>query len=322
MFSSAWSLRIRIWITMVLLFGLLYALMTVIGYYSGYGGPLIYAGLAIGIVFLQFMIGPKIVEWTMKVKYVSPEEAPELHRMVEELAEKANIPKPKVGVSKVNIPNAFAFGRSKKGGKLAVTQGILDILNKDELRAVIGHEISHIRHRDMIVITVLSIVPLIFYYIFISTFYGGMSGRDRSGAALIGIAALVAYFIGNLLILFVSRTREYYADEGSIELGNSPNQLASALYKLVYGSAKVRKEDLKQIEGLKAFFVNDVSSAGNEITDLQSIDIDKDYSISESELQELKYRETKVNTADKLLEVFSTHPNMVKRVKRLADLSE
>lgn len=318
--SYAWSLRIRIWVTMILLFLLLYVIVTLIGYFSGLGGPLIYAGFAILIVFAQFMLGPKIIEKSMKVKYVTPQEAPELHQIVEELAEKANIPKPKVGISQINIPNAFAFGRTKKGSKIAVTQGILNILNKDELKAVLGHEISHVRHMDMIVITVLSIVPLIFYYIFISTFYGGVGGRDRGGLALIGIAALAAYFIGNLLILFVSRTREYYADEGSVELGNPPNQLASALYKLVYGSAKANKEDLKEIQGLRAFFINDVSSAGDEINSLKSIDTNNDYSISESELEELKYSKTRVNTADKLFEVFSTHPNMVKRVKRLAEL--
>jgi len=178
---------------------------------------------------------------------------------------------------------------------------------------------SHIRHMDMAVITLLSVVPLICYYIFISTLF---SGRDRQGgAALIGIAALAAYLIGNLIVLFVSRVREYYADEGSVELGNQPNYLASALYKLVYGSARVNKDELKEVEGLKAFFVNDISDARNEINDLRAMDMNKDGYISESELAQIKYTKTRIKTADKIMEIFSTHPNMVERIKRLSELS-
>jgi heat shock protein HtpX len=171
----------------------------------------------------------------------------------------------------------------------------------------------------MIVMTLISVVPLICYWIFISTIFS--DGDQDSGSALIGIGALVAYFIGNLLVLFISRVREYYADEGSVELGNQPNHLASALYKLVYGSATVSKDELKKVEGLKAFFVNDVSDAKNEIDDLKSMDLDMDGSISESELAQIKYTKTRVGTGAKIMEIFSTHPNMVKRVKRLAEMS-
>ncbi|MGZ7109628.1 MAG: M48 family metalloprotease, partial [Methanobacterium sp.] len=135
------------------------------------------------------------------------------------------------------------------------------------------------------------------------------------------IGALVAYFIGNLIVLFVSRVREYYADEGSVALGNQPNYLASALYKLVYGSATANKKEIKEVEGLKAFFVNDVTDAGNEIDDLKSMDLDMDGSISESELAQIKYTKTRVGTGAKIMEIFSTHPNMVKRIKRLAEMS-
>jgi heat shock protein HtpX len=172
----------------------------------------------------------------------------------------------------------------------------------------------------MIVMTLISVVPLICYYIFISTLFS--DGGDREGGAvLIGIGALVAYFIGNLIVLFVSRVREYYADEGSVELGTQPNHLASALYKLVYGSARIDRDELKKVEGIKAFFVNDISDAKNEIDDLRSMDLDMDGSISESELAQIKYTKTRVGTGAKLMEIFSTHPNMVKRVKRLAEMS-
>ena len=318
--SGTWKLKLRLWLATILLFGLLYAIITVIAFYFGFRGPLQFAIFALVIVFIQYLIGPKMVEATMRVRYVSEAEAPNLHQMVEDLAAKAGVPKPRVGISETNIPNAFAFGKSKRDGRICVTRGILDLLNEKELKAVLGHEMSHINHSDMIVMTLISVVPLICYYIFISTLFS-RGGNQNGGAAIIGIGALVAYFIGNLIVLFVSRIREYYADQGSVELGNQPNYLASALYKLVYGSARVNKDELKEVEGIKAFFVNDISDAGNEIDSLKSMDLDMDGSISESELAQIKYTPTKVGTGDKIMEIFSTHPNMVKRIKRLSELS-
>jgi heat shock protein HtpX len=318
--SGSWKLKLRLWLAAVLLFGLLYAIITAIGYYFGFGGPFAFAIFAFVIVFIQYLLGPKMVEILMGVRYVSEAEAPKLHQMVEDLAVKAGVPKPKIGISETSVPNAFAFGKTKGDGRICVTRGILNLLNEQELKAVLGHEMSHINHSDMIVMTLISVVPLICYYIFISTLFS--DGGDREGGAvLIGIGALVAYFIGNLIVLFVSRVREYYADEGSVELGTQPNHLASALYKLVYGSARIDRDELKKVEGIKAFFVNDISDAKNEIDDLRSMDLDMDGSISESELAQIKYTKTRVGTGAKLMEIFSTHPNMVKRVKRLAEMS-
>ncbi|MCZ3364755.1 MULTISPECIES: M48 family metalloprotease [Methanobacterium] len=316
---STWKLNLRLIIATALLFALVYVIIALIGTYFGYGRPLTFGIFVLIWTFIQYMIGPKMVEITMGVRYVSEAEAPKLHQMVEDLAARANIPKPRIGISQTNIPNAFAFGKSKKDGRICVTSGILKLLNENELKAVLGHEMSHINHRDMVVMTLISVVPLICYWIYISTLFSD-GGRDN-GTAIIGIGALIAYFLGNLIVLFVSRVREYYADAGSVELGNQPNYLASALYKLVYGSAMISKEDLKQVEGVKAFFANDISDARNEIDDLRSMDLDKDGTISESELAQIKYTKTRVKTADKIMEIFSTHPNMVKRIKRLSELS-
>ncbi len=317
---SSLRLTMRLYLAIGLLFGLLYVIITAVGTYFHFGGYAFYAIFAAVIVFAQYYFAPKIVEWTMKVRYVSEQEAPHLHEMVEDLAMKAGIPKPRVGVSEVNIPNAFAFGRSQRDGRVCVTRGILGLLDRGELKAVLGHELSHIRHRDMAVMTLVSAVPLIFYFIFISTIFNrGGGGNNNSG--LIGIAAFGGYLAAQLIVLFVSRIREYYADQGSIELGNPPYQLASALYKLVYGSAAASDDAVKEIAGVKAFFVNDISDAGNEIDDFKMIDTDGDGSISESELEELKYTPTKVGMGGNISELFSTHPNMMKRVKRLAELS-
>ena len=317
--ANTFLLKLRLFLATVLLFGILYVIIMLISSYFGFGGPLVFASFGIILVFVQYMIGPKMVESIMHVNYVSEQEAPNLHAMIEDLAMKAGIPKPKVGIAEISVPNAFAFGRSKGDGRICVTRGILKILDPEELEAVLGHEISHIKHSDMAVMTLISVVPLICYYIFIGTLF---SGRDENGGgAIIGIAALGAYLVGQLLVLFVSRAREYYADQGSVELGGKPHKMASALYKLVYGSATANKDELKKVEGLKAFFVNDISDAGNEINDLQQLDINMDGVISEDELSRLRYSDTKVGTGQRIMELLSTHPNMLKRVKRLSELS-
>ena len=317
--ANTFLLKLRLFLATVLLFGILYVIIMLISSYFGFGGPLVFASFGIILVFVQYMIGPKMVESLMHVNYVSEQEAPNLHAMIENLAMKAGIPKPKVGIAEISVPNAFAFGRSKGDGRICVTRGILKILDPEELEAVLGHEISHIKHSDMAVMTLISVVPLICYYIFIGTLF---SGRDENGGgAIIGIAALGAYLVGQLLVLFVSRAREYYADQGSVELGGKPHKMASALYKLVYGSATANKDELKKVEGLKAFFVNDISDAGNEINDLQQLDINMDGVISEDELSRLRYSDTKVGAGQRIMELLSTHPNMLKRVKRLSELS-
>jgi heat shock protein HtpX len=316
---STWKLQLRMLLAMML-FGIIVAvLVTVVGIFFNISYPAFYAGFFILIMLGQYLAGPKLVEWSMKVRYVSPEEAPNLHRMIDELAMNAGIPKPKVGISEFNIPNAFAFGRRQKDGRVCVTQGLLNKLNEGELKAVLGHEISHIKHRDMIVMTLISAIPVIAYWLAWSTIFS--SGDNDSYSWIVGLVALAAYIVGQLLVLFVSRVREYYADQESVAIGNDPHQLASALYKLTYESATASKEQVKEVQGFKAFFVNDISDAGNEIQELSQLDIDMDGSISQAELDSLKYDRVKLKTSSKVFELLSTHPNMVKRVKRLAEMS-
>lgn len=316
--SNTWLLKLRLFLAPVILFGILYLIIMLIASYFGFGFPLVYAVLGIVIIFGQYLLGPKMVESSMRVHYVSEQEAPKLHAMVEQLAMKAGIPKPKVGISEINVPNAFAFGRTKRDGRICVTRGILRILDEEELEAVLGHEMSHINHSDMIVMTLISVVPLICYIIFVSMFF---QDRDNGYGMIIGVAAFGAYLVGQLLVLFVSRAREYYADEGSVDLGCKPHKLASALYKLVYGAATSNKDEIKEVEGFKAFFVNDVTDARNEINDLQQLDIDMDGKISEDELSRLKYSDTQIGRSQSVMELLSTHPNMVKRVKRLSEMA-
>ena len=318
-------LQTRMFLLVAVLFGILYGVITGIGTWMGAGSAVSYIILAFVFLGIQYLISPAIVGWTMKIKWVSEKEEPELHRMVAELAREAHLPKPKVGISQLAIPNAFAFGRTQRDGRVCVTQGILSLLSGDELKAVLGHELSHIKHRDMVIITLLSAIPLIMYWIAWSMMWGGASGGRRQGggyAALIGLGAFMLYFITNLLVLYGSRIREYYADLGSVQLGNMPHHLASALYKLVYGNARFKdKAELKRVEGVKAFFLNDPSRAWYEVRELSKIDRDMSGAIDYDELMELRQKQVRLGTADKMMELFTTHPNMLKRIKHLSTLN-
>jgi heat shock protein HtpX len=315
-----WYLKLRMYLLMAVLFAIIYAAVSVIGVYLGVTNFYFYLGLSLAIMFIQYMVGPKMVEWSMGVHYIKEGEYPELRKTIASLAEAAHMPMPKIGISELAIPNAFAFGRSKKDGRICVTRGIMSLLNNDEMRSVLGHEMSHIKNKDVLTITLLSVIPMILYRIaWQFLFYGGRrNDRNQSSAAVVGLLAFVFYFVTNLLVLYASRIREYFADKGSVSLGNNPADLASALYKLVYGSARMPKEKLKNAEGMKAFFVNDPSRALSELRDLKQLDMDSSGTISAQELELLRNKAVKLNFGDRLLEAFSTHPNMLKRIKHLS----
>ena len=314
-------LKLRMWLLVVVLFGIIYAVMVMIGQSLGISNFYFYLIISLVMMFIQYLIGPKLVEWTMRVRYMKKEENPRLYQTVEGLAVHAGIPMPKIGIAQIPLPNAFAFGRSIKDGRVCVTEGILKLLNEEELRAVLGHELSHLKNRDVLTITLLSVIPMIMYRIAWQFLFYGRRRNERGGnTALIGLAAFLFYFITNLLVLYASRIREYFADRGSVLLGNRPSALASSLYKLVYASARTDKESLKQVEGLKAFFVNDPSAALKEIRELKQLDVDHSGSIDASELEVLRSKTVRLSFGDRLLEALSTHPNMLKRIKQLSKI--
>jgi len=307
------------WLLLGILFAIIYAAVAMIGAYLGIANFYFYLILSFGFMVIQYMIGPKLVERFMRVRYVSKEDQPQLYQMVEDLAEKAKIPVPRVGIAQVNIPNAFAFGKSLNDGRVCVTEGILKLLKPDELKAVLGHEISHLKNRDVLTITLLSVIPIVMYRIALHTLFFGRRRSSGDRTALIGLAAFLFYFITNLLVLYASRIREYFADRGSLLLGNSPSSLASSFYKLVYGSARMDKELLKETEGVKVFFVNDPSQALNEIRELKQLDLDRSGTIDINELELLRRKQVNLSFGDRMRELLSTHPNMLKRIKHLSE---
>ncbi len=313
-------LRLRMFLLLAVMFAIVYAVVTVVGVNMGVSNFYFYVVFSLVLMGVQYLLGPKLVEWSMRVRYVERGEYPKLHQMIEELSLRAKIPVPKIGIARVALPNAFAFGRTLSDGRVCVTEGILNLLDESELRAVLGHELSHLKNRDVVTITLLSVIPLILYRIFwYFTFFGGSRRRGGGNTILIGLAAFVFYFITNLLVLYASRIREYFADRGSLELGNKPEWLASALYKLVYGSARTDRDVLRDAEGLKAFFVNDPSRAASEIKELRSLDVDRSGTIDPYELEILQNKKINLALGDKLMELLSTHPNMLKRIKQLSE---
>ncbi len=253
----------------------------------------------------------------MNVRPLSPQEAPHIHQMVEELSQAAGIPKPEIGLSEINIPNAFAYGRTSRSGHIAITHPILGLLDRDELKAVLGHEMGHLKHNDMAITAMVSVIPMICYYIALSFMF---SRNNNNGGFIIGIVGYVFYLIGQLLVLFISRIREYYADEASVEFGNRPAALVSALYKLSYGAAKVDSQIINEVNTTRAFFINDVNNAQSDINEFRQIDYNGDGSISDDELRRLNNARIEVSTSKKLMEILSTHPDTLKRVKRLSEL--
>ncbi len=316
-----WSLQLRMWLLLTLLFGIIYAVIVVIGKtFLHVGDFTFYFVISVVMMFLQYMLGPKIVEWSMHVKYIERQDNPRLFGIVESLAKRANIPMPRIGIAQIQIPNAFAFGRSLKDGRVCVTSGIVGLLNEEELSAVLGHELSHLKNHDVLTITLLSVIPMVMYRIaWQFLFFGRRRDARGSNTILIGLAAFFFYFITNLLVLYASRIREYFADRGSVALGNKPQALASSLYKLVYGSARLNSESLKETEGLKAFFINDPSRAKKEFRELAQLDMDKSGTIDSNELQLLRNSNIRLGFGDRLMELLSTHPNMLKRIKKLSE---
>lgn len=316
--NGTWKLKLRMWITSILMFTIVYFFVMLVGWYLKINSWTFFAAVSLIIVFLQYWFGPSLVKRSMNVRPLSEAEAPHIHQMVQELADAAGVPKPEIGLSEINIPNAFAYGRSSKSGHIAITRPILGLLDRDELKAVLGHEMGHIKHNDMIVTAAVSVIPMICYYIALSFMFSGDS--RNGGGIIIGVLGYLFYLLGQLLVLFISRTREYYADEASVEFGNRPAALVSALYKLSYGTSLCNKETIDEVNTNRAFFVTDVNNAKHDVTDFQQIDFDGDGRISDEELRRLANSEVKISKTNGIMELLSTHPDSLKRVKRLAEL--
>ncbi len=276
-----WGLTGRIWLTMFLLL-LVYLAFIAILSMLGIGLPFLVV-LVFLMAFIQYFFSDRLVLWTTRARVLDPEEYPELHRMVEKCAAEAGIPKPRVAMMQTPVPNAFATGRSPKHAVVAVTDSIMRLLSPRELEAVLAHEISHIRNRDVLTLTIASFVAMIAALVMNNFLFGAMFGRRDSGSAwiLAGIVAIIVYFVAQLLIMALSRYREFAADRGSAYITGSPADLISALEKINGRMSAVPPQQKQAVETANAFFIIPALSGST------------------------------------LIELFSTHPPLEKRIAAL-----
>jgi heat shock protein HtpX len=221
--------------------------------------------VGIGVAFYQWWSSDKVAMRAMRAREVSPEEAPELHGMIDRLCAMADMPKPRVGVADLDIPNAFATGRSPNRAVVCVTTGILRTLDAEELEGVLAHELSHVAHRDVLVMTVASSAGIVAGMLTRSAQYGGFhfagGGRDRNNnsavpAYLVAVlVSLVVYAISFLALRLLSRYRELCADRSGAYLTQKPGALASALQKITGEMAAIPTRDLRSSQAMNAFFI-------------------------------------------------------------------
>ncbi len=244
------------------------------------------------LAFVQYFTSAKIALLASGAKVVTPDQAPELHAMIERLAAMADLPKPRVAVIPTAVPNAFATGRNKKHSVVAVTQGLWDRLEQPEIEGVLAHELTHIANRDVAVMTIASFFSMVAAMLARFGLYGGMFGggdRDRSGGAPVWLimfaVSILTYVISYVLIMMISRYREYAADRGAALITGAPENLMSALQKIASRITQIPQQDLREVAGMNAFFIIPTS--------------------------------VKRGAA----ELFMTHPPLEKRLARLAEIS-
>ena len=252
------GLTARMTLVLFLLGGLFVALIVAMIYIAPDFAPFI-AVIGIGIAFFQWWTSDSVAMKAMRAREVSPAEAPELHAMIDRLCALADMPKPRVGIADMAIPNAFATGRSPERAVVCVTTGILGQLTAEELEGVLAHELAHVAHRDVLVMTLAASAGILAGLLTRGAQYGSLArGRNNNAAAMIAVTlvvSLVVYAISFVLIRVLSRYRELSADRSGAYLTNNPAALGSALQKISGGMAQIPQEDLRGTRSMNAFFI-------------------------------------------------------------------
>jgi heat shock protein HtpX len=277
------------------LLGLLYVFFALALFYVLNAGLVLMVVIVGGLAFVQYFTSDKLALRASGAKVVERDEAPALHDMIERLAGMADLPKPRVAIIESEVPNAFATGRNKKHSAVAVTTGLWNRLEPQEVEGVLAHELSHIANRDVLVMTVASFFAMLAGLLTRFGLYSGMfggfgGGRDNNNNSvpvwlIVVVVSVVTYFLSQILILAISRYREYAADRGSALITGAPEHLMSALQKIASQITMIPQEDLRQVETMNAFFI------------------------------------IPTNWRKRGAELFMTHPPMEKRLAALAEIS-
>jgi heat shock protein HtpX len=241
-----------------------------------------------GIALFQYFTSAKLALLASGAKVVTPEQAPELHAMVERLCAMADLPKPRVAVMETDVPNAFATGRNPKNSVVAVTTGLWNRLEPREVEGVLAHELAHIANRDVLIMTLAGFFAMLAGLLTRWAFLFGGGDRDRGGPPVwlvVFLVSIVTYLVSYVLIRTISRYREYAADRGAALVTGAPENLMSALQKIASGIATIPQRDLREVQGMNAFFI------------------------------------IPTNWRSSFGELFSTHPPMEKRLAALAEIA-
>jgi heat shock protein HtpX len=264
------GLSLRMLLTGTLL-GLLYVVFAVVLFSVLNVGLVPLIVIVVGIALFQYFTSDKLALAASGAKIVEPDQAPELHAMVERLCAMADLPKPRVAVIDSEVPNAFATGRSPKHAAVAVTRGLWQRLEPQEIEGVLAHELSHIANRDVLIMTVASFFAMLAglltrFGIYGGIFGGGDRGRDNNAVPvwlIVLVVSVVTYFLSQILILAISRYREFAADRGSALITGAPEHLMSALQKIANEMFRIPQRDLREVESMNAFFIVPASVKGS-----------------------------------------------------------
>ena len=257
------GLTLRMLLTTSLL-GLLYVLFAVALFFVLDAGIVVMVVIVGALAFVQYFTSDKLALKAAGAKVVEADQAPELHEMIERLCAMADLRKPRIAVIESDVPNAFATGRNQKHAAVAVTTGLWNRLEPKEVEGVLAHELSHIANRDVLVMTIASFFAMIAAVLtrvgLYSGMFGGMGGnRDNNNQIpvwlVVLVVSVVTYFLSQILILAISRYREFAADRGSALITGAPENLMSALQKIASGITQIPQQDLRQVEGMNAFFI-------------------------------------------------------------------
>ncbi len=307
--------RLSMYLTLVLIVGFTALFIGIIFALIGITNIFIITGFVAVINVIEWLYGPKLIDALYHVKEAPPGELQEIRDAIHRISERAGIKEPKLMIADIDMPNAFAYGSPLTGNRVAVTRGILKILSPQEIEAVLGHELGHIRHRDVQVMLFVSVLPAILYYIaytfMLSSFFDQRGNANV--LAIVGFLSFIGYFVLNLFVLAFSRSRETYADLHATQVvDDGAKKLRSALAKLYIYSYVVhsrKPKEAKKTSTTRALFIIDPSALNPE--DLKNLSMDEAIEYVSSR---------KMSTLERIEELFSTHPNIIRRLNTLKKL--